>query len=108
MVTDRCMRVRLRDIPDVAKRRRTDHVDVLKTYLLCHRHAPRNCPVAFAAWKGCDSPLRHRPALASCATGGHAVWWTVVAADEGAALAHLPPYVARTTEVVPVREVTIP
>jgi hypothetical protein len=36
------------------------------------------------------------------------VWWTVEAADERAALALLPDYVARRTVAVRVREVHLP
>ena len=56
-------------------------------YLLHHRHDARECPIAFAAWKGHESPLRHRLTLASCASGGHAIWWNVEAASAEAALA---------------------
>jgi hypothetical protein len=77
-------------------------------YLLCHRHEPRECRVAFAAWSGFPSPLRHRPALGTCALGGHDLWWTVEAEDPGAALAQLPEYVADRTEVVLIDEVPIP
>lgn len=80
----------------------------IATYLLCHGHTARECPVAFAAWKGFDSPLRGGSALASCATGDHRVWWTVEATDSRTALTYLPPYVAARTEVVLVRGVTIP
>ncbi|MGH2705967.1 MAG: hypothetical protein ACRDJ4_13015 [Actinomycetota bacterium] len=81
---------------------------VISSYLLCHRHAPEECPVAFAAWKGFSSPLRRRVTFASCATGGHEVWWTVEATDPEAALALLPPCVATRTAAIAVREVVIP
>lgn len=77
-------------------------------YLLCHRHTPKECPVAFAAWNGFESPLRHQSTLGSCATGGHMLWWQVEAGDPSAALAFLPPYVAARTEAVAVRPVEIP
>jgi hypothetical protein len=77
-------------------------------YLLCHNHEPRECRVAFAAWAGFPSPLRHRPALGNCALGGHSLWWTVEAEDEGSALGQLPEYVADRTEVVRIDEVPIP
>ncbi len=67
--------------------------------MLSHRHAPEECRVAFAAWKGFESPLRGRETIGSCRHGGHALWWTVEAPDEAAALAQLPPYVAARTEV---------
>ena len=68
-------------------------------YLLHHRHEPEECGVVFASFKGHDSPLRHRPTLASCRTGGHAIWWTVEADSEADALALLPFYVAECTSV---------
>ena len=80
----------------------------MTSYLLCHRHTAPECRVVFAAWAGFVSPLRRRPAWASCLNGGHRLWWMVEAADEASALGHLPPYVAQRTEVVAVRPVTIP
>jgi hypothetical protein len=77
-------------------------------YLLAHRHDAHECGSAFAAWKGFDSPLRRSPTTGSCADGGHALWWTVEARDEQDALAQLPPYIARRTEVAKVSEVQIP
>jgi hypothetical protein len=77
-------------------------------YLLMHRHAAGECGAAFAAWKGFDSDLRGGTALASCPMGGHAVWWIIDAEGAGAAMAQLPPFVARRTESVEVREVRIP
>ena len=50
-----------------------------------------------------SSPLRHRPALASCATGGHRIWWAVEAADDEEALALVPFYVAERATVDPRR-----
>ena len=63
-------------------------------YLLHHRHQPRQCGVVFASFRGHESPLRHRRTLASCESGGHAIWWTVDAATERRALGLLPGYVA--------------
>jgi hypothetical protein len=80
----------------------------LRRFVLCHRHDPHECSTSFAAWKGHPSPLRHRPAHASCLFGGHAVWWFVEASDSAAALALLPRWVAARTEVVQVRSTTIP
>ena len=62
----------------------------------------------FASFKGHDSPLRRRTTVASCVSGGHAVWWTVDAQTEQDALALLPPYVARRTTAIRVGEVRIP
>lgn len=80
----------------------------MSRYLLEHRHEPRECGVVFAAFKGHESPLRHQPTLASCRSGGHAIWWTVEAETEADALRLLPPYVAKRTTVARVSEVEIP
>ena len=77
-------------------------------YQLEHRHQPHECGVVFAAFKGHQSPLRHRATLASCRSGGHSIWWEVEAESEGDALALLPTYVAERTTVAPVSEVEIP
>ena len=77
-------------------------------YLLQHRHEPDECGVVFASFKGHRSPLRHRSTLASCRSGGHAIWWTVEAASEQDALALLPVYVAERTTATSVSEVEIP
>jgi hypothetical protein len=77
-------------------------------FLLEHRHEPQECGVVFAAFRGHDSPLRHRPTLTSCRSGGHAIWWTVDANDEEEALGLLPRYVAQRTNVSRVSEVEIP
>ena len=53
-------------------------------------------------------PLRHQPTLASCRSGGHAIWWTVEAATETDALGLLPTYVAERTTATSVSEVQIP
>ena len=62
----------------------------MSRYLLHHRHEPHECGVVFASFKGHASPLRHQPTLASCRSGGHAIWWTVEAATEQDALRLLP------------------
>ena len=80
----------------------------MSLYLLHHHHEPHECGVVFAAFKGHKSPLRHRPALVSCISGGHAVWWTVDAACERAALGLLPFYVAERTIATRVSELRIP
>jgi hypothetical protein len=77
-------------------------------FLLSHRHDAAECAAAFAAWQGFDSPLRRHPAASTCLDGGHALWWRVEAPDRPAALAQLPPFVARRTEAIQVREVQIP
>jgi hypothetical protein len=80
----------------------------MSRYLLQHRHEPHECGVVFASFKGHGSPLRHRPTLASCRSGGHAIWWTVEAGSEADALRLLPYYVAERTTVIRVSEVGIP
>jgi hypothetical protein len=80
----------------------------MSRYLLEHRHLPRECGVVFASFKGHETPLRHRTTLASCRSGGHAIWWTVEAASEQDALGLLPRCVADRTTVARVSEVEIP
>jgi hypothetical protein len=80
----------------------------MSRYLLEHRHEPRECGSVFASFKGFESPLRHEATLASCRTGGHAIWWTVEAENETAALGLLPAFVAERTTVASVSEVEIP
>jgi hypothetical protein len=77
-------------------------------FLLHHTHDAQECGASFAAFKGGTSPLRHRSALASCDEGGHAIWWTVQAADEGAALGFLPYFVVERATATKVAEVEIP
>lgn len=77
-------------------------------FLLHHQHAAPDCSAAFAAWQGFHSPLRRHPAASTCLAGGHEVWWSVEASDLPAALALLPPYVARRTRAIAVRDVQIP
>ena len=80
----------------------------MPTFLLEHSHAPDECAIAIASWKGFSSPLRSGRPLGSCVYGGHRVAWTVQARDAAAALALLPPYVAARTRVEKVREVPLP
>jgi hypothetical protein len=77
-------------------------------YLLHHRHEPHECGVVFASFRGHDSPLRHRPTLVSCRSGGHEIWWTVDSATKEDALRLLPFYVAERTTATSVCEVDIP
>ena len=77
-------------------------------YLLHHQHSPDECDVAFAAWQGFDSPLRHHLAPSTCLAGGHAVWWRVEAPNHRQALSLLPGYVADRTSPIEVRDVEIP
>jgi hypothetical protein len=80
----------------------------MSRYLLHHRHAPDECGVVFASFKGHRSPLRHQATVGSCRSGGHAIWWTVDATSEEDALRLLPFYVAERTIVARVSEVQIP
>jgi hypothetical protein len=86
-------------------RRQSRH---MASYLLHHHHLPHECGVVFASFKGHESTLRRRPTLASCRSGGHAIWWTVEAATETDALGLLPAYVAERTTATSVSEVQIP
>jgi hypothetical protein len=80
----------------------------MPSFLIQHDHEAPECGAVFAAFKGHDSPLRHCQTLASCAFGGHAIWWGVQATSEAEALALLPDYVAARATAVRVREVEIP
>jgi hypothetical protein len=84
------------------------HLLCMACYLLEHRHEARECGVVFAAFKGHESPLRRQETLASCRSGGHAIWWTVEADSENDALALLPFYVAERTMATKVSTVEIP
>ena len=84
------------------------HVDCMPCYLLEHRHDAREGGVVFAAFKGHQSPLRRQETLASCRSGGHAIWWTVEADSDSDALALLPFYVAERTSATRVSTVDIP
>jgi hypothetical protein len=77
-------------------------------FYLHHSHLPSECAAAFAAWLGFESPLRHRPAAATCLTGGHCLLWRVEAGDGREARKMLPAFVAARTDVVEVRDVQIP
>jgi hypothetical protein len=77
-------------------------------YLVHHCHQPHECGVAFASFRGHESSLRHRATLASCTSGGHAIWWAVDAPTEAEALALLPFFVAERATVTRVSEVDIP
>ena len=77
-------------------------------YVLHHRHEPHECGIVFASFKGHESTLRRKSTLASCRSGEHAIWWTVDAQSEAAALALLPFYVAERTTATSVTKVEIP
>jgi hypothetical protein len=78
------------------------------TFLVIHSHPAAECPWAYAAWRGFESPLRHRPALSTCPDGGHRLFWVVEADDEPGALSQLPDYLGRRSEVLRVCPVPIP
>jgi hypothetical protein len=84
------------------------HPRTMAVFLLEHRHEPVDCPAAFAAWKGVDSPLRGTTVLCSCPTGVHRLWFVVDAPDELAALGHLPHYLAERATATPVARIPIP
>jgi hypothetical protein len=93
--------------PDVAATPRRQ-ARRMSRYLLHHHHESDECGVAFAAFRGFESRLRHQTTLASCRSGGHSIWWTVEASSEDDALALLPFFIAERTTVTPVGEVQIP
>jgi len=77
-------------------------------YLLHHVHEHRECGVAFASFRGGDSPLRRQVTLSSCISGGHAIWWAVEALSAQDALAMLPFFVRERTMAIRVGDVQIP
>jgi hypothetical protein len=81
-------------------------------FMLTHRHGSEECRVAFASWRGFDSPLRHAGTFGSCllvnGTAEHEIWWSVDAPNAEAALAQLPTYVAERTDATEIGEVSIP
>ena len=79
-------------------------------FMLVHSHRPSECRVAFAAWRGFDSPLRHAATSATCTESSdtHRIWWAIDAADEESAFEHLPPWVAERTVAERVSRVEIP
>jgi hypothetical protein len=77
-------------------------------FLIQHRHDPRECGVAYSAFRGIDSPLRHHATFASCAFGGHAIWWSVQARDEDEALGLLPFFIAERATATRIQKVQIP
>jgi hypothetical protein len=78
------------------------------SYLLHHRHDAGQCGVAYAAFKGEASPLRHKPAVSSCLAGDHEMWWVVEAGSAEEALAQLPHFLATRATATPITEVQIP
>ena len=84
------------------------HIRCMSAFMLHHRHQPEECPSAYAAWKGFESPLRGQSAPSSCRLGGHEIWWEVDATDETEALARLPGFVGERTNAIRVNRVDIP
>jgi hypothetical protein len=80
----------------------------MSRYIVHHRHEAGECGAVYASFRGHDSPLRHRPAVSSCAHGGHAIWWEVEAASEAEVLALLPYFVAQRSTTTRVGSVDIP
>jgi hypothetical protein len=80
----------------------------MPSFLIHHRHEPHECGAAFVAFKGHESPLRHRATMASCAFGDHAIWWWVEAAGEREALGLLPFFVAERATATRISAVEIP
>jgi hypothetical protein len=76
--------------------------------MLHHRHEPHKCGVVIASFKAFESPLRNRATVASCAYGGHEIWWQVEATSEEGALSYLPRYVAERSTAIRVGEVEVP
>ena len=80
----------------------------MASYLLYHRHEAQECGATFVSFRSVQSALRRRPALSSCRSGGHEIWWTVEAESGQDALDQLPAFVADRTTVTQVSEVPIP
>lgn len=80
----------------------------MPSFILHHHHEPNECPAAYAAWRGFDSPLRGLQAPSSCRLGGHEIWWQVEAVDYDDALGQLPPFVGQRTVATRVNKVDIP
>jgi hypothetical protein len=80
----------------------------MPAFLLHHSHDAADCGIAFAAWRGFDSPLRRGQAVGTCSLGGHELWWLVDAPTTDSARAQLPPWLAERTRVVRIGDVKIP
>jgi hypothetical protein len=93
--------------PDVSGAGTRESVAMAK-FLLHHRHAPSECGVAFAAFRGHGTALRRRSTIGSCALGGHEIWWVVDADTASDALELLPYYVAARADVTEVVEIEFP
>jgi hypothetical protein len=80
----------------------------MSRFLLHHRHEPQECGVAFAAWKGHDSPLRGQETFGTCRAGGHEIWWLVDAASTDEALGQLPYFLGQRTTAAEISAIAIP
>lgn len=80
----------------------------MQAFILHHRHEPAECGIAFAAWRGFESPLRHQRTVGTCSLGGHELWWLVEAPSSDRALAQLPPWLAARTRAIRIGDVSIP
>jgi hypothetical protein len=81
---------------------------VMPLFIIHHRHDANECPAAYAAWKGFDSPLRRQGAKSSCPWSGHDIWWDLDAVDADDALSYLPPYVGERSVAIRIGQVDIP
>ncbi|HZN90606.1 MAG TPA: hypothetical protein VFB44_16625 [Thermoleophilaceae bacterium] len=77
-------------------------------FLLHSRHSESECPAAYAAWRGFESPLRRSDPYTTCMGGGHELWWATEAEDETTALRQLPPFVAERTRAIRVTQAQLP
>lgn len=77
-------------------------------FLLHSRHHEAECPAAYAAWRGYESPLRRSAPYATCLWGGHEVWWETEAEDAATALRQLPPFVAERSRAIRVTKARLP
>jgi hypothetical protein len=77
-------------------------------FLLHSRHDEAECPAAYAAWRGFESPLRRSAPYATCLWGGHEVWWQTEAESESTALGQLPPFVAERAQAIRVTRAQLP
>jgi hypothetical protein len=88
--------------------RRAAMLGRMPRFLLEHQHTARECGVVFAAFKGFESPLRHRLTVGGCVFGTHRIWWEATAVTAAAALDQLPPFVAARTTATEVGAVRTP
>ena len=84
------------------------HANEVPDFVIYHRHEPSECGAVFASFQGFVSPLRQRPAAASCDHGGHDIWWFVQADTAARASELVPAYVAKRSAVTRVERVVIP